>query len=393
SGTISVLPATTTTLFGVSVTANNPTPVVSSGLREPSGLAFDSAGDLYVADPPRDAVLVLPKTTTTLFGVSVTADTLSSVVDSQLGSPVAAAVDSSWDLFIDSVLGVGVSGGLGVSDPGGIVAFPQHSGTIFGVPVTADHPTTIVTGSALSEAIDIAFDSAGNLYISNEGSGTISVLAKSTTTLFGVPVFANTLTTLEKGLTDPAGLAFDAAGNIYVVEGGVSGTISVLPATTTTLFGVSVTANVPTTVASLLGDPLGLAFDAAGDLYFGQALFGTISVLPATTTTLFGVPVTANAVTTVATTTSEPVGLAFDAAGNLYLSSVSISPTGFSGSVSVLAKANGSIFGVPVTADILTAVAGSGLTAPGFMAFDSSGDLFIPDSLSSTVFVLAPPSS
>jgi DNA-binding beta-propeller fold protein YncE len=55
--------------------------------------------------------------------------------------------------------------------------------------------------------------------------------------------------------SDPAGLAFDKAGNLYVANGG-QGTVSqVTPA------GVVIT------FASGFSDPFSLAFDAAGNLY------------------------------------------------------------------------------------------------------------------------------
>ena len=193
---------------------------------------------------------------------------------------------------------------------------------------------------------------------------------------------------VSSGLGAPFGLAFDSAGNLYIAEP-AAGAVAVLPKTTTTLFGVSVTANIPAPLAFFPG-PFGLAFDSSGDLFVADGS-GGISVLPASTTTLFGVAVTAN-IPALLASVPLPVGLAFDSAGNLYVSHASAhGPLSLAGAVSVLPKASGSLFGTSVTANTLTTLVGSGLDFPGFIALDSSGDLFIPDLVSSDVYVLAPP--
>ncbi|MGH9120976.1 MAG: hypothetical protein ACRDYC_03385, partial [Acidimicrobiales bacterium] len=171
----------------------------------------------------------------TIFGVNVPPDTLTPFARGT-GLPASLAVDSSGDLL---------SGNLS----GGVSVLPASTGTLFGVSVTANDPATVTNngpGGFGIGASALAFDSAGNLYIA-DNAGTISVLAKTATTLFGVSITANTLTTLvSSGLVSPDGLAFDSAGNLYIAEAGV-GNVLVLPKTTTTVFGVSVTANTLTT--------------------------------------------------------------------------------------------------------------------------------------------------
>ena len=71
-----------------------------------------------------------------------------------------------------------------------------------------------------------------------------------------------------------------------------------------------------------------MAFDDAGNLYM-PVLTGpianpnqTVSVLPKARGTLFGVPVTANTLATVASDPDGPVDVAFDNAGNLYIANL-----------------------------------------------------------------------
>ena len=77
----------------------------------------------------------------------------------------------------------------------------------------------------------------------------------------------------------------------------VNNTVSVFPEKSGTLFGVPVTRHVLTTVFSGLSDPNGLAFDHGGNLYVANDQNGTVSVLPKASGTLFGVAVIENVCT------------------------------------------------------------------------------------------------
>ncbi len=103
----------------------------------------------------------------------------------------------------------------------------------------------------------------GNLYVANNGDATVSVFAPGSTTP------TSTLT----GLNDPAALAFDAEGNLYVANAGATatdGSVSVFAPGSTT----------PTSTLMGLSDPTALAFDAHGTLYVANTLTTTISVFP-----------------------------------------------------------------------------------------------------------------
>ena len=171
-----------------------------------------------------------------------------------------------------------------------------------------------VTG--LSVPNGLAFDDAGNLYITNTNTvsptainNTVSVFPEHNGTLFGVPVRRHVLTTVFSDLSTPMGLAFDHGGNLYVANV-QNGTVSVLPKASGTLFGVAVTKNTPATVVSALSTPQCLAFDQAGNLYITSFLGNTVSVLPKASGTLFGKSVTENALATLVSGLDRPGGLA-----------------------------------------------------------------------------------
>jgi len=201
------------------------------------------------------------------------------------------------------------------------------------------------------------------------------------------------LQVIVTGLSNPSGLAFDEAGNLYVTNGNavpptaINNTVSVFPEQSGTLFGVPVTRHVLTTVFSGLSDPMGLAFDHGGNLYVANGQNGTVSVLPKASGTLFGVPVTENTPAILVSGLDRPQSLAFDHAGNLYMPNLTGTIPNVSATISVLPKASGRLFGVSVTENTLATVA-SDPDGPVALAFDHAGDLYIANLDNGTVSVL-----
>ena len=105
---------------------------------------------------------------------------------------------------------------------------------------------SVFASSGVSAPAGVAFDVAGNLYVANIGSNTITKFTPG-----GVAsVFASS------GVSSPRDLAFDTAGNLYVANLG-NDTI-----------GMFTPGGVPSVFASSgLNDPYGLAFDSAGNLF------------------------------------------------------------------------------------------------------------------------------
>jgi sugar lactone lactonase YvrE len=92
-------------------------------------------------------------------------------------------------------------------------------------------------------ALSMAFDPSGNLYTVAFGSTVTEISTNGTKSTFAT------------GLADAFGLAFDRAGNLYVTEGPDAAIVEIE------------TNGTKTTFASGLGDPVGLAFDGTGNLF------------------------------------------------------------------------------------------------------------------------------
>ncbi len=90
---------------------------------------------------------------------------------------------------------------------------------------------------------------------------------------------AGAVSTFASGLDDPGGLAFDAAGNLYIANDGNNSVSEVTPAGAVSTF-----------VSSGLSEPDALAFDAAGNLYVANNGNNTISEVMPTPTPLTVTP-------------------------------------------------------------------------------------------------------
>jgi sugar lactone lactonase YvrE len=121
---------------------------------------------------------------------------------------------------------------------------------------------------------NVAFDSVGNLYVSDRGNNTVRKITPSgvVTTLAGVAGVAGSADGNGSAAQfySPAGLGLDGADNIYVADSNNGTVRKITPdGTVTTLAGLAgAYATVDGTgSAARFAGPLGLTVDAAGDVY------------------------------------------------------------------------------------------------------------------------------
>lgn len=240
----------------------------ASGLTTPCWLAFDPAGNLYVADYTASVYKITPAG-----GISA----------------FASGFTSSSGLAFDA------AGNLYVADRG-----PGRN------TVSKVTPSGVVSlfASGFSNPAGLAFDPAGNLYVANFGSGTVSQVTSGgvvSTFASGVSnptglVFNTTdnnlyvgdytannvrkitplgvVSTFASGFSRPYGLAFDTVGNLYVATYGAGSVRKVSPG------------GVISTIATGFSSPVGVALDTASNLYLANFMGTTVSKVTLTAPTV-----------------------------------------------------------------------------------------------------------
>jgi hypothetical protein len=167
----------------------------------PSALALDTSGDLYIADYNLGAVYTAPAANRS----SVTQLTISGVT---LYHPTALAFDPGGNLYIGDTGPDGSS--ASATNPGFIVKVPAGGGTATKLSYT-------ISGAPVIFPQALATDTAGNLYIADAGNGQTNfgdlVVVPANT---GVPSY---IPTGSYTLNGPAGLGFDPALDLYVLDG------------------------------------------------------------------------------------------------------------------------------------------------------------------------------
>ena len=242
-------------MSGFAYGSTTPTSTLT-GLDDPDALAFNSSGDLYVAnDTALGTVSVF-----TLVGTTPIA-TFTGLTD-----PDALAFDSTGDLFVAN----------------------EGAGTVSEFTPGSTAPTGTLTIGLGTRPDALAFDAGDDLFVANYVAGTVSVF-----TLVGSTTPAVTLT----GLTGPDALAFDSNGNLYVANYG-SGTVSEFAPGSTT----------PTATLTGLNFPDALAFDSSGDLFVANEGRGSGTTVSEFTPVSVGPP-TAGGVVIRSSLSTRPMNL------------------------------------------------------------------------------------
>ena len=241
----------------------------ASELDEPTSVAVDGVGDVFIADTANCRVRVLPAGDAALFGQSMTAGHLSTVAGTGIcgtagqGGPAAAA--QLWDPLAVAVDG---AGDLLVADSGdqSVLLLPARGGTYYGTALAADHIGVVVGGTG----------SYGQ-YLADGLSATGAAAE----------------------LNDPRGLAVGPTGALFVTDGFMHA-IRVVPATAGTLLGRPMAAGDLYTAAGALpvaspaglgdgtrwvltqmGTPDGIAVSPTGALYYSDGSADTVRAVGA----------------------------------------------------------------------------------------------------------------
>jgi uncharacterized protein (TIGR03437 family) len=247
------------------------TPALQGFLFSPTGVAIDSSGVLYVSDTADNLVKKITTSDLTDRWAGIGIPSINgyggAATTAGLDNPTGLTIDPRGNLII-AASGDGVILSVGSNDVDTVIAGYGTGGD--GGPATS---------AFLDYPVGVAYDSAGNLYIADQGSNRIRKVSTSGT----ITTYAGNGASRSAGdggsatlasLNAPGGVAVDSSGNVYVseVEGfrirkiTTAGTIYTIAGTGT--FGSTGDGGLAT--KANLGTITGLALDASGNLYFSE---------------------------------------------------------------------------------------------------------------------------
>lgn len=340
------------------VAANNPKPdtwnTVAARVMNTNGVAIDSTGNIYIADAANHFVRrVATNGEMTIFAgkglPGYTGDGLAT--SAKLYSPNDVAIDGAGNVYIaDSqnhrVRKVGANGQITTVAGTGMAGYSGDGGAAI--------------AARLNYPVDLAIDSAGNIFIADMGNNRIRKIdaAGIITTVAGSDAGARSgegAGATSARLDYPMGVAADSSGNIYIADKFNNRVLKVdTKGAMTTIAGNGATAFAgdggPATSASLF-NPTGVEVDSAGNIFIADTFnnrirkVGTDGVIttiagdgkgryfgdggPASTASLY-----------------TPYRMAIDTVGNLYIADFSnnrirkVESAGGAGHL-VVAKASG----------------------------------------------------
>ncbi|HUE00807.1 MAG TPA: hypothetical protein VMR62_14640 [Bryobacteraceae bacterium] len=363
-------------------------PATMTALNTPVETALDSAGDLYISEARR------------VRGVTAATGIINTVAGDGTfgysgdgGSALMAVLNTPTGLVLNN-------GSLYIADRGNDrVRAVAPSGTIATV---AGNGTASYAGDGLPAAsaslnspTGLAFDPSGNLYIADTLNSRVRIVpltgiiatfaGDGITTGYGGEGDPATLTPLNQ----PAGVAADTSGNVYIADTGHNRVIQVDTAGNIDTVAGNGTAGA---MSGELYNPSGLAVDPGGNLFIADtqnhriemlAASGTISTVAGTGSSGFS----GDGGPALSAELSYPSAVAVDADENIY-----IADTG-----------NNRVRLVTPDGNIAT-IAGTGVAAytgdtgpalqvalfnPGGLAVDSQGDVWVADTGNNRVRMLA----
>ena len=371
-----------TTLAGTGAYGTNNGLAANATFEFPAGLAVTGTGGnlvIYVADSGSNTIRTISASgnVATLAGTANVSGSANGQGTGAFFTPMGLAVDGSGLLYVAD------SGNSTIRkvNAAGLVSTLAGSA---GLPGSSDG--TGANGH-LNNPNGIKLDAAGNAYLADSGNNTIRKIAPGgvMTTLAGTAGVAGSadLNGTSATFSFPMDLALDSAGNIFVADNNNSTIRKIDPLGNVTTFAGQ-TGNFGygdgTGTGAIFNSPQGIAVDTADNLYvtdWGNYVIRMITP-QGVVTTYAGIAGIMGSVDSAGglPTFSSPFGIIADTAGNLYVSEIynntirKIAPGGVVTTLAGTAGVNGNADGLGAAASFLS---------PAYLTLDGQGNLLVAD--------------
>jgi sugar lactone lactonase YvrE len=368
-------------------------PATAAEINKPEGVCVDVYGNLYIADKANSRIRMVNKSgvISTFAGMSTSGysgDGGPAIV-AELNTPVGLITDDTGNVYLaDSKNFV-----IRKVDTAGTISTVVGDGT---GGYSGNMGAALLASTGLPDGV--ASDAAGNIYFADQLTSVIRKISPdsviTTVAGIGVPGYSGDAgPAINAGLNRAAGVAVDAAGNVYIADCN-NNRIRKYDTTTgiiNTVAGTGIagfSGDGGPAGAAMLKSPYAIAVDAAGNIYFSD--LGNYRIRKINTsgiiTTVAGDGVqgyNGNNKPALATELSLPLGIAVDSKGNLYIAD------------------NGQEMVRKVgTNDTITTVAGDGyigssgdggpataaeMNGPTGVSVDNIGNIYVSDASNNTV--------
>jgi RHS repeat-associated protein len=365
-------------------------PAPEGQLGYPDGVAVDAAGDIVIADTGDDLVRFVPASSSVYFGQSMTGGDIYTIAgNGSSGYSGNGGIATSAELSGDVSVAFDASGVAIADENNNVIRFvPTNTGTYYGQSMTegdiyiiAGNGTAgssgnsgLATSAELDAPSSVAFDSSGDLAVSDTGNNVVRFVPATSGTYFGHSMTGD---------------------DIYAIAGnGTSG----------------YSGNGGAATSAKLASPQGVTFDSSGDLAIADTSNYVVRFVPVSSGTYYGLSMTPNDIYAIAgdhdwgdtgnggAATSADIdnvdNVAIDAGGDVVLSVI------YDDVVRVVAASSGTVAGQTVSADDIYELAGTGansegtdsgpasdeaLNGPSSVRTNVAGDLVVADADDNTV--------